>query len=62
MKNTRERSHKNQVKSQSNGDGRDKNRIKFIRTSKNLSKVFQSQEISLDIIALFIKLSIVTPR
>ena len=39
----RQRSHKNQIKNKSKGDGRNKNRIKLIITSKNFSKAFQSQ-------------------
>ncbi len=53
-------SHKKQVKNKSKGDGRNKNRIKLIVAS--FSKTFQSHEISLDIIALFINVFIVAPR
>ena len=58
----RQRSHKKRIKNKSKKDGRDKNRIKSIITSKNFSKTFQSQEISLNIIAMFIKVFIITPR
>ena len=46
---------------ESGGNSGDKNRIKFVITSKNFSKTFQFKEISFDIIALFVKLSIVEP-
>ena len=36
----RPRLHKKQIKNKNKGDGRDKNRIKFIITSKNFSKTF----------------------
>ena len=34
----RQGSHKKRIKNKSKGDGRDKNRIKFIITSKNFSR------------------------
>ena len=46
----RERSHKKQIKNKNDRNGRYKNRIKFIITSKNFSKMFQSQEMLLDIL------------
>lgn len=50
-------SHKKQFENKSERDGRDKNRnrIKFVTTSKNFSKTFKTKEISLDIIEMFIK-------
>ncbi len=57
-----QRSHKKQVKNKSKGDVRNKNRIKLITANKNFSKTFQSQKISLDIVALFIKLLIIITR
>ncbi len=52
---------KTKVKARNMGCGRNKNRIKGIITSKNVFKMFQSQKILFDIIALFIKVSIITP-
>ncbi len=37
---SRQRSHKKQIKNKSKGDGRNKNRIKLIVTSKKFPKTF----------------------
>ena len=55
------RSHKKQVKNKSQGNGKNKNRVKLIVTSKNFSKAFPSEEISFDNIAMFIKVFIAKP-
>ncbi len=56
------RSHKKQIKNKNDRNGRNKNRTKFTVANKNFSKTFQPQEISLDVIALFIKVFIITSR
>ena len=52
---------KTKVKARNKGCGKSKNRIKLIITSKNFSKIFQFEKISLGIVALFIKFFIMEP-
>ena len=51
--------YEKQIKHKSKRDSKNKNIIRLLIMSKNLSKMFQAKEMSFDIISLFIKLFIV---